>query len=145
MFQIDLFHVGVWWSAHSNHMERCSMQMKWMAQIRLLHCKNKIESNVLMITFTHYDLVLPSSTNTTSTIAFNGMSTVCVHIQFSPQSGGRLSPLQNCSGGMSCNCEIIGAGGDTYEISSISEIKWSPPGATRNRLYILDWNNSSTR
>lgn len=72
---------------------------------------------------TRKNQIIPSSTNTTSTIAFNGISTVCVHIQFKPQFGGRLSPLQNCSGGMSWICDNIGAGGDTYEISSINEIK----------------------
>lgn len=56
---------------------------------------------------------VPSSTKTTSTIAFSGMSTVCVHIQLAPQSGGRLSPLQNCSDGMSLICDSIGDGGDT--------------------------------
>lgn len=51
-------------------------------------------------------------------MAFKGISTLCVHIQFCPQSGGRLSPLQNCSGGISSICDNGGAGGDTYEISS---------------------------
>lgn len=88
---------------------------------------------------------LPSSTKTISTIAFNGMSTVCVHMQFMPQFGGRLSPLQNCSGGMSCSCESNGDGADTYDISSISDIKWSPPGATKKRLYVFGWNTSSGR
>lgn len=55
----------------------------------------------------------PSSTKTTSTIAFNGMSTVCVHMQLAPQFGGRLSPLQNCSAGMSFIWDSIGDGGDT--------------------------------
>lgn len=51
-------------------------------------------------------------------------------MQFGPQSAGRLSPLQNCSGLISSYCDSSGAGGDRYEISSISEMTWSPVGAT---------------
>lgn len=58
------------------------------------------------------------------------MSILCVHMQFGPQSAGRLSPLQNCSGLISSYCEMSGAGADRYEISSIREITWSPVGAT---------------
>lgn len=43
-------------------------------------------------------------------------------MQFGPQSAGRLSPLQNCSGLISSYCEMSGAGADRYEISSMSEI-----------------------
>ena len=98
-------------------------------------------------------------------IAFSGMSTVWVHMQFCAQFGGRLSPLQSCSGGTSSICERSGAGAETYEISSMSDIKWSPPGATgreedklisnqrqdvkdhlpKNRLYVLGANISSGR
>lgn len=67
-------------------------------------------------------VVLPSSTNTISTIAFNGISILCVHMQFGPQSAGRLSPLQNCSGLISSYCEMSGAGADRYEISSMRDI-----------------------
>lgn len=55
-------------------------------------------------------------------MAFSGISILCVHIQFGPQSAGRLSPLQNCSGLISSYCDTSGAGGDKYEISSISDI-----------------------
>lgn len=65
---------------------------------------------------------LPSSTNTISTIAFSGMSILCVHIQLVPQLAGRLSPLQNCSGFISSYWDRSGAGGDKYEISSINEM-----------------------
>lgn len=68
------------------------------------------------------NLNLPSSTSTTSTMALSGMSTLWVHMQLGPQSAGRLSPLQNCSGSMSSYCDISGAGGDRYEISSMREI-----------------------
>lgn len=64
-------------------------------------------------------------------MAFNGISTLCVHMQLAPQLAGRLSPLQNCSGLMSSYCERSGVGGDRYEISSINEITWSPVGATK--------------
>lgn len=74
--------------------------------------------------------ILPSSTNTISTIAFNGISILWVHMQFGPQSAGRLSPLQNCSGLISSYCEMSGAGADRYDISSMSEMTWSPVGAT---------------
>lgn len=73
-------------------------------------------------------------------MALSGMSIVCVHMQFGPQSGGLLSPLQNCSGGISSICDRGGAGGDLYDISSIKLITWSPPGATKNnndlKIYI---------
>lgn len=65
---------------------------------------------------------VPSSTKTISTIALSGISILCVHMQLAPQSAGRLSPLQNCSGLISSYCDNSGAGGDKYEISSISEI-----------------------
>jgi len=86
---------------------------------------------------------LPSSTRTTSTTALCGMSTWCVHMQLAPQSAGLLSPLQNCSGGMSSICESGGAGGNVNEISSTREITWSPVGATVNNktwLLILEEN-----
>lgn len=75
---------------------------------------------------------IPSSTRTTSTTALCGISTWCVHMQLAPQSAGLLSPLQNCSGGMSSICESGGAGGNVNEISSTREITWSPVGATAN-------------
>lgn len=78
---------------------------------------------------------LPSSTSTISTIAFTGISILCVHIQLAPQLAGRLSPLQNCSGLISSYCDSNGAGGDKYEISSISDITWSPVGATISRYH----------
>ena len=65
---------------------------------------------------------LPSSTRTTSTIALCGMSTLCVHIQLAPQSAGLLSPLQNCSGGISSICDKGGEGGNVKEISSTSDM-----------------------
>lgn len=69
------------------------------------------------------------------------MSILCVHIQFGPQSAGRLSPLQNCSGLISSYWEMSGAGADKYDISSISEMTWSPVGATVNGRvpYITLW------
>lgn len=73
---------------------------------------------------------LPSSTSTISTIAFTGISILWVHMQLAPQLAGRLSPLQNCSGLISSYWDSNGAGGDKYEISSISDITWSPVGAT---------------
>jgi len=75
-------------------------------------------------------ITIPSSTRTTSTTALYGISTWCVHMQLAPQSAGLLSPLQNCSGGMSLSCESGGAGGNVNEISSTREITWSPVGAT---------------
>lgn len=71
-----------------------------------------------------------SSTRTTSTMAFRGISTLWVHMQLGPQSAGRLSPLQNWLWSMSSYWDKIGAGGETYEISSTRLIRWSPPGAT---------------
>lgn len=44
-------------------------------------------------------------------MAFSGISTLWVHMQLGPQSGGRLSPLQNWFGSISSNWERIGAGG----------------------------------
>lgn len=87
--------------------------MKLICKRSILHFKN-----------------LPSSTSTTSTTAFSGISTLCVHIQFCPQLLGLLSPLQNCSGFMSSYCERGGAGAAIYEISSIKLSRWSPFGAT---------------
>lgn len=55
-------------------------------------------------------------------MALYGMSTLCVHMQLAPQSAGLLSPLQNCSGGMSSICESGGDGGNVKEISSTSDI-----------------------
>ena len=61
---------------------------------------------------------------------FIGMSTLWVHIQLAPQSAGLLSPLQNCSGGISASWDIGGDGGNVNEISSTNEMTWSPVGAT---------------
>ena len=63
-------------------------------------------------------------------MAFSGTSTMWVQRQFGAQSAGLLSPLQNWSGEMSFSCDIGGAGGDTYEISSIKDIRWSPEPTT---------------
>ena len=63
-------------------------------------------------------------------MAFIGISILCVHIQLGPQLAGLLSPLQNCSGLMSLYCDVKGAGGERYEISSMRDITWSPVGAT---------------
>lgn len=60
------------------------------------------------------------------------MSMTWVHMQFSPQSAGLLSPLQNCSGSISLYCDSNGAGGDMYDISSIKLIICAPFGATVN-------------
>lgn len=126
VLQVDLLHRRVGRPAHADHVERGAVNVERMAEVGLLHCKrtrnrlNTALSEVITNVMVQHS---PSSTSTTSTIAFNGMSTLCVHMQFISQFGGRLSPLQNCSAGMSSICEIIGAGGDTYEISSISEIK----------------------
>lgn len=75
-------------------------------------------------------LNVPSSTSTTSTMALWGMSTLWVHMQLAPQSAGLLSPLQNCSGGISSIWESGGAGGKVKDISSTKEMTWSPVGAT---------------
>lgn len=117
---------------------------------RPLRSKSKACFNVIFLIVVSGDLPIPmtlkeypwrwkgwlrlscwtSSTRTTSTMAFNGMSTLWVHMQLGPQSGGRLSPLQNWLWSMSSYWERIGAGGDTYDISSTKLIRWSPPGAT---------------
>lgn len=66
-------------------------------------------------------------------MALNGMSTLWVHMQFAPQSAGLLSPLQNCSGGISSICDKRGDGGNVKDISSTKDITWSPVGATETK------------
>lgn len=67
---------------------------------------------------------------TISTIAFNGRSIVWVQAQSGPQFGGGLSPLQNCSGGISYGWDRGGAGGNVNDIPSTNDDIWSPLGAT---------------
>lgn len=81
--------------------------------------------------------LLPSSTKTTSTIALYGMSTIWVHIQFCPQSGGLLSPLQKTSWSISSIWESGGEDGNVNDISSMRLITWSPPVAAETKLKIL--------
>lgn len=109
---------------HSNVCGKSKNDWKIITHEQLI---NQFENKLIVLNF-----LLPSSTKTISTTAFSGISILCVHMQLVPQSAGRLSPLQNCSGLMSSYCERSGAGGDKYEISSIKEMTWSPVGATEN-------------
>lgn len=151
VFEINFLHVSVRWSTNADYVERVSVQMERMAQIGLLDYVRKYNQNISFICRigTSCHILLPSSTSTISTIAFNGMSILCVHMQFGPQSAGRLSPLQNCSGFISSYWEMSGAGADKYDISSISEMTWSPVGATVNGrvpyIYILHCDQSAYR
>lgn len=88
--------------------------MEGMAQIGLLDYGRTARKNTYIIPLKDaiFFQTLPSSTRTISTIAFNGISILCVHMQFGPQSAGRLSPLQNCSGLISSYWEMSGAGAD---------------------------------
>lgn len=102
-------------------------EIQWVHCFAMCYATNLSRKQIVQI---------PSSTNTISTIALSGISILCVHIQLVPQSAGRLSPLQNCSGFISSYCDSSGAGGDKYEISSINDMTWSPVGATA--VFVFD-------
>lgn len=112
MLQINLLHICIGRTANTYYIESIAVQMEWMTKIGLLNCEFSESYQSFQMGNGLIKSKLPSSTSTISTMASRGMSILCVHIQFAPQSAGRLSPLQNCSGFMSSYWDSNGAGAD---------------------------------